>query len=269
MSATSTAEEFRISQSPFYAPQQNEIEVFEAAYHNRIPVLLKGPTGCGKTRFMEHMAWRLQRPLFTVSCHDDLTAADLVGRYLIVGGETRWSDGPLSRAVRTGGICYLDEIVEARKDTTVVIHPLADDRRALPIEKTGELLVAPNEFCLAISYNPGYQSVLKDLKQSTRQRFVSIEFNYPLADLETKIIVRESGLDATMAGRLVKFAGMTRNLKGNGLEEGASTRLLVHAAKLMVSDIDPRAACRGAISETLTDDPEMLKAINELSASLF
>ena len=269
MSATSTAEEFRISQSPFYAPQQNEIEVFEAAYHNRIPVLLKGPTGCGKTRFMEHMAWRLQRPLFTVSCHDDLTAADLVGRYLIVGGETRWSDGPLSRAVRTGGICYLDEIVEARKDTTVVIHPLADDRRALPIEKTGELLVAPNEFCLAISYNPGYQSVLKDLKQSTRQRFVSIEFNYPLADLETEIIVRESGLDATMAGRLVKFAGMTRNLKGNGLEEGASTRLLVHAAKLMVSDIDPRAACRGAISETLTDDPEMLKAINELSASLF
>ncbi len=269
MSATSTAEEFRISQSPFYAPQQNEIEVFEAAYHNRIPVLLKGPTGCGKTRFMEHMAWRLQRPLFTVSCHDDLTAADLVGRYLIVGGETQWSDGPLSRAVRTGGICYLDEIVEARKDTTVVIHPLADDRRALPIEKTGELLVAPNEFCLAISYNPGYQSVLKDLKQSTRQRFVSIEFNYPLADLETEIIVRESGLDATIAGRLVKFAGMTRNLKGNGLEEGASTRLLVHAAKLMVSDIDPRAACRGAISETLTDDPEMLKAINELSASLF
>ena len=269
MSATSTAEEFRISQSPFYAPQQNEIEVFEAAYHNRIPVLLKGPTGCGKTRFMEHMAWRLQRPLFTVSCHDDLTAADLVGRYLIVGGETRWSDGPLSRAVRTGGICYLDEIVEARKDTTVVIHPLADDRRALPIEKTGELLVAPNEFCLSISYNPGYQSVLKDLKQSTRQRFVSIEFNYPLADLETEIIVRESGLDTTMAGRLVKFAGMTRNLKGNGLEEGASTRLLVHAAKLMVSDIDPRAACRGAISETLTDDPDMLKAINELSASLF
>ncbi len=269
MPATSTAEEFRISQSPFYAPQQNEIEVFEAAYHNRIPVLLKGPTGCGKTRFMEHMAWRLQRPLFTVSCHDDLTAADLVGRYLIVGGETQWSDGPLSRAVRTGGICYLDEIVEARKDTTVVIHPLADDRRALPIEKTGELLVAPNEFCLAISYNPGYQSVLKDLKQSTRQRFVSIEFNYPLADLETEIIVRESGLDATIAGRLVKFAGMTRNLKGNGLEEGASTRLLVHAAKLMVSDIDPRAACRGAISETLTDDPEMLKAINELSASLF
>lgn len=269
MPATSTAEEFRISQSPFYASQHNEIQVFEAAYHNRIPILLKGPTGCGKTRFMEHMAWKLQRPLFTVSCHDDLTAADLVGRYLIVGGETRWSDGPLSRAVRTGGICYLDEIVEARKDTTVVIHPLADDRRALPIEKTGELLVASDEFCLAISYNPGYQSVLKDLKQSTRQRFVSIEFNYPPADLETEIIVRESGLDPGMAGQLVKFAGMTRNLKGNGLEEGASTRLLVHAAKLMVSDIDPRAACRGAISETLTDDPEMLKAVNELSASLF
>ena len=269
MTAEHNLDEYVITDEPFYAPQNNEMEIFEASYANGIPVLLKGPTGCGKTRFMEHMAWKLGRPLITVSCHDDLTAADLVGRYLIVGGETRWSDGPLTRAVRGGGICYLDEIVEARKDTTVVIHPLADDRRALPIEKTGELLAAAPEFCLAISYNPGYQSVLKDLKQSTRQRFVSIEFDYPPADQETRIIMKESGLDQEMAQRLVKFAGMTRNLKGSGLEEGASTRLLVHAGKLMSSGIDPRTACRGAISETLTDDPEMLKAINELNASLF
>ncbi len=265
----SSIREYEIPDQPFYAAQNNEIDIFEAAYKNRIPVLLKGPTGCGKTRFMEHIAWRLQRPLITVSCHDDLTAADLVGRYLIVGGETRWADGPLSRAVRGGGICYLDEIVEARKDTTVVIHPLADNRRVLPIEKTGELLSAADEFCLAISYNPGYQSVLKDLKQSTRQRFVSIEFDYPQPALEADIVVKESGLDHAMAVRLVQYAGMTRNLKGSGLEEGASTRLLVHAARLMVSGIDSRSACRGAISETLTDDPDMLKAVNELSASLF
>ena len=262
-------DEYRIADEPYYAPQQDEVALFEASYGNNIPVLLKGPTGCGKTRFMEHMAWRLRRPLVTVSCHDDLTAADLVGRYLIVGGETRWSDGPLTRALRSGGICYLDEIVEARKDTTVVIHPLADDRRVLPIEKTGELLRAPDEFCLAISYNPGYQSVLKDLKQSTRQRFVSIEFDYPDAGLETEIVARESGLDRDVASQLVKFAGMTRNLKGSGLEEGASTRLLVHAAKLMHSGIEPRVACRSAISETLTDDPDMLSAVNQLSASLF
>lgn len=262
-------DEFLIADEPYYAPQQDEIALFEASYANNIPVLLKGPTGCGKTRFMEHMAWRLQRPLVTVSCHDDLTAADLVGRYLIVGGETRWSDGPLTRALRSGGICYLDEIVEARKDTTVVIHPLADDRRVLPVEKTGELLRAPDEFCLAISYNPGYQSVLKDLKQSTRQRFVSIEFDYPDPGLETEIVARESGLDRDTAAQLVKFAGMTRNLKGSGLEEGASTRLLVHAAKLMHTGIDPKVACRSAISETLSDDPDMLSAVNQLSASLF
>lgn len=268
-SLKSSLREYEIPNEPFYAAQHNEIEIFEASCQNGIPVLLKGPTGCGKTRFMEHMAWRLKRPLITVSCHDDLTAADLVGRYLIIGGETRWVDGPLSRAVRGGGICYLDEIVEARKDTTVVIHPLADDRRVLPIEKTGELLTAEDEFCLAISYNPGYQSVLKDLKQSTRQRFVSIEFDYPQADIETDIIVKESGIDRKTAVQLVKYAGMTRNLKGSGLEEGASTRLLVHAAKLMASGIDPRTACRGAISQTLTDDPDMLKAVGELSAALF
>lgn len=184
---------YMITDEPFYSAQGDEIELFEAAYKNGIPVLLKGPTGCGKSRFMEYMAWRLKRPLITVSCHDDLTSSDLVGRYLIIGGETRWTDGPLARAVRCGGICYLDEVVEARKDTTVVIHPLADDRRVLPIEKTGELLQAPEEFCLAISYNPGYQSVLKDLKQSTRQRFIGIEFDYPTAELEQGIIVKESG----------------------------------------------------------------------------
>jgi nitric oxide reductase NorQ protein len=262
-------EEYRITQEPYYAPQGDEIALFEAAYKNHLPVLLKGPTGCGKTRFMEHMAWRLKRPLITVSCHDDLTASDLVGRYLITHGETVWVDGPMARAVRAGAILYLDEIVEARKDTTVVIHPLADDRRVLPMEKTGELLEASAEFCLAISYNPGYQSVLKDLKQSTRQRFVALEFSYPKPELEQQIVQRESGVDAATAAKLVKFAGMTRNLKGQGLDEGASTRLLVHAAKLIASGINPRTACRGAIAEALTDDGEMLAAVNELSASLF
>lgn len=269
MSAQLEIQEYKIESEPYYAELDNEIELFEASYKHNIPVLLKGPTGCGKTRFMEYMAWKLERPLITVSCHDDLTASDLVGRFLIVGGETRWSDGPLARAVRVGGICYLDEIVEARKDTAVVIHPLADDRRVLPIEKTGELLDAPPEFCLTVSYNPGYQSVLKDLKQSTRQRFVSIEFDYPDTEIECQIVVKESGLDEDLANRLVKFAVMTRNLKGNGLEEGASTRLLVHAAKLMTSGVSPQAACRGAICETLTDDPDLLAAVSELSSSLF
>lgn len=263
------SEEYIIRDEPYYEPLGKEIEVFEAAYRNRLPILLKGPTGCGKTRFMEHMAWRLKRPLITVSCHDDLTATDLVGRYLITAGDTVWVDGPLARAVRTGAICYLDEIVEARKDTTVVIHPLADDRRVLPMEKTGELLQANADFCLAISYNPGYQSVLKDLKQSTRQRFVAIEFSYPHAKLEARIVAHETGLDEAMAERLVKFAHMTRNLKGAGLDEGASTRLLVHAGKLMAANVDPRSACRCAIAEALTDEAEMLAAINELGASLF
>lgn len=262
-------EEYFIREEPYYEPVGNEIEIFEAAYDNALPILLKGPTGCGKTRFMEHMAWKLERPLITVSCHDDLTASDLVGRFLVKGGETVWVDGPLSRAVRSGAICYLDEVVEARKDTTVVIHPLADDRRVLPMEKIGHLLEAGPEFCLAMSYNPGYQSVLKDLKQSTRQRFVALEFNYPVASLETRIVEKESGLDSQMAGLLVKFAGMTRNLKGNGLDEGASTRLLVHAGKLMSSGVEPVSACQSSIAQALTDDPEMLVAINELSASLF
>ncbi|KHD11350.1 ATPase AAA [Candidatus Thiomargarita nelsonii] len=262
-------ESYLIENEPYYEPIGAEIEIFEAAYHNQLPVLLKGPTGCGKTRFMEHIAWRLKRPLITVSCHDDLTASDLVGRFLISGGNTVWVDGPLARAVRHGGICYLDEIVEARKDTTVVIHPLADDRRVLPIEKLGELLVGPPEFCLAMSYNPGYQSVLKDLKQSTRQRFVALEFDYPAPDLEAKIVHNETGIEGGISEKLVKFAQMTRNLKGNGLEEGASTRLLVHAAKLIMSGVNANIACRSAIAQALTDDDEMLAAIYELSASLF
>ena len=262
-------EEYFVKDEPYYEPVGDEIEVFEAAYANQLPVLLKGPTGCGKTRFMEHMAWRLKRPLITVSCHDDLTASDLVGRFLISGGETVWVDGPLAKAVRVGGICYLDEIVEARKDTTVVIHPLADDRRVLPMEKLGELLEASDDFCMAISYNPGYQSVLKDLKQSTRQRFVALEFDYPAAGLEAKIIANETGVSGTTAEQLVKFAQMTRNLKGSGLEEGASTRLLVHAAKLMKSGVNPVVACRSSIAQALTDDAEMLTAVNELSASVF
>jgi len=262
-------EEYFIEEEPYFEPIGDEIEIFESAYRQKLPILLKGPTGCGKTRFIEHMSWRLKRSLITVSCHDDLTASDLVGRYLIKGGETVWVDGPLARAVRTGAICYLDEIVEARKDTTVVIHPLADDRRVLPIEKLGEIIEASPEFCLAISYNPGYQSVLKDLKQSTRQRFVALEFDYPGAELETNIIVKETGIPHELAVKLVKFANMTRNLKGSGLEEGASTRLLVHAARLMVDDISPVTACRSAIAQALTDDPEMLAAINELASSLF
>ncbi len=262
-------EEYFVETEPYYEPVGEEIDVYEAAYKNQLPILLKGPTGCGKTRFMEYMSWRLKRPLITVSCHDDLTASDLVGRYLITGGETVWVDGPLARSVRAGSICYLDEIVEARKDTTVVIHPLCDDRRVLPMEKLGELLEAPPEFCMAISYNPGYQSVLKDLKQSTRQRFVALEFGYPDASIEQKIVEKETGVDANTAKQLVKLAHMTRNLKGSGLDEGASTRLLVHAAKLIETGINPITACKSCISQALTDDAEMLTAINELSSSVF
>ena len=262
-------EDFTIESEPFYVPQGKEIQLFESAYANQIPVLLKGPTGCGKTRFMEHMAWRLKIPMVTVSCHDDLTASDLVGRYLIVGGQTTWVDGPLTRSVRIGGICYLDEIVEARKDTTVVIHPLADDRRVLPIEKTGELLRASPQFNLTISYNPGYQSVLKDLKQSTRQRFLSLEFNYPEHELEQSIVEHESGIDSATTVKLVRVAKRTRNLKGSGLDEGASTRLLVHAAKLIEFGIDPVEACNAAIAQTLTDEPETLIAVREIVSDSF
>ncbi len=262
-------EDHFIKAEPFYLPQADEIDIAEKAYRHEIPLLLKGPTGCGKTRFMHHLAWRLKRPLVTVSCHDDLSTSDLVGRFLIKGGDAVWVDGPLTLAVRHGAICYLDEVVEARKDTTVVIHPLADDRRELPIEKKGELLSAPPEFMLAISYNPGYQSVLKDLKQSTRQRFISLEFSYPSAELETDIICHETGLDLETGSALVRLAAMTRNLKDEGLPEGASTRLLIHAGKLIISGMDKRRACRAAVTETLTDETELLAALNEIVNSIF
>lgn len=262
-------EEYYVETEPYYEPTGDEINIFESAYQEQLPVLLKGPTGCGKTRFMEYMAWKLKRPLITVSCHDDLTASDLVGRYLIKAGETLWTDGPLARAVRAGCICYLDEIVEARKDTMVVIHPLADDRRILPMEKLGQLLQAGPEFNLTISYNPGYQSILKDLKQSTRQRFVALAFDYPTPELEQRIIENETHCNTSTARNLVKFAKMTRNLKGSGLDEGASTRLLIHAGKLIKKKVNPVSACHCAIAQALTDDMDMLTAIDELSASLF
>jgi nitric oxide reductase NorQ protein len=266
---TVKSEDYMLEEEPYYRSVGDEIDLFAAAYLNRIPVLLKGPTGSGKTRFMQYMAWLHKRPLITVSCHDDLTASDLVGRYLVKGGETLWVDGPLARAVKVGGFCYLDEIVEARKDTTVVIHPLADDRRILPIEKRGEVLKAPAEFLLALSYNPGYQSVLKDLKQSTRQRFLALEFSYPNRELETEIIVHESRVNEEIAERLVTFGEKTRNLKDRGLAEGASTRLLIHAAQLIVSGIGQAEACGAAISAPLTDDAEMYGALSEIVSSLF
>jgi nitric oxide reductase NorQ protein len=266
---TKAFENFRIEVEPYYLPSSNEVEIFCQAFYNRLPVLLKGPTGCGKTRFVEYMAWRLNRPLITVACHDDLTSGDLVGRYLIQGSDTVWTDGPLTKAVRAGAICYLDEIVEARKDTTVVIHPLADDRRILPIEKRGEILAASPEFMLVISYNPGYQSIMKDLKPSTRQRFVSLEFNYPQEDKEVAIVAQESGVPQDIAKHLVTLGLMTRNLKERGLDEGGSTRLLIHAAKLIRSGIDPKEACRASITNTLSDDEEMQLSIDEMVASLF
>lgn len=257
-----------IDKEPYYLPIADEVEVAEAAYAIGVPLLLKGPTGCGKTRFMQYLAWKLSRPLVTVSCHDDLSTSDLVGRYLIRAGEAVWTDGPLTLAVRAGAICYLDEIVEARKDTTVVIHPLADDRRELPIEKRGELLTAPAEFMLAVSYNPGYQSVLKDLKPSTRQRFIALSFDYPAVEVEVEIVRQEAKISASLAKSLVKLAVMTRSLKDSGLPEGASTRLLIQTGKLIDKGIDRRIACRVAITETLTDDHELLGAIDEMVSSL-
>lgn len=262
------AEKYRIDTEPFYIPVNNEIELFAAAYHARLPVMLKGPTGCGKTRFIEHMAWRLQRPLITVACHEDLSATDLVGRFLLEGEETAWHDGPLTTAVKIGGICYLDEVVEARKDTIVLIHPLTDDRRILPVEKLGTLIKAPDEFMLVVSYNPGYQSVLKDLKHSTRQRFVSLEFNYPSPEIETQILMHEGGVDESLARDLVKIGEKVRNLKGHGLEEGVSTRLLVYAAQLMTNGISPIEACRVAITNTITDDPEIQRSIHEIITTI-
>ena len=260
----SPGEKYRIANEPYYLQIKNEQEIFEAAYKAKLPVMLKGPTGCGKTRFVEAMAYRLGRPLVTVACHEDLSATDLVGRYLLEGEETVWHDGPLTTAVRHGAICYLDEIVEARKDTIVLIHPLTDDRRILPVEKRGELLRAPEEFLLVISYNPGYQSVLKDLKQSTRQRFLSVEFDYPPAEAETQIVAREGGIDISIARDLVKIGEKVRNLKGHGLEEGVSTRLLVYAAQLIAHGVKPVTACESAIASPITDDLELQRSIREI-----
>jgi len=263
-------------------PIGDKIELFEAAYAQKLPILFKGPTGCGKTRFIEHMSWRLQQhkrerenndesemALVTIACHEDLTSSDLVGRYLLEHDSTRWIDGPLTRAVKVGAICYLDEVVEARKDTTVLIHPLTDHRRLLPIEKLGVVVEAHDEFLLVISYNPGYQSAIKDLKHSTRQRFVSIEFDYPPRDLEAEIIQHESGVDAETATQLAVLGEKVRNLREYGLQEGASTRLLIYAGKLVVKGISPRRAAQVAVTWAITDEQQVQRSVEEVAAAIF
>lgn len=261
--------DFRIRKEPFYLPQGNEIALFEAAYRNQLPVLLNGPTGSGKTRLVEYMAWRLQRPLFTVACHEDLSANDLTGRYIIKGDEVEWIDGPLLMAVKEGGVVYLDEMVEARKDVTVVIHPLTDHRRFLPVEKRSRIYWAPDEFLLVISYNPHYQSVVKELKPSTRQRFVSIHLDWPKEDLEIRIVRHEGGVDEETAGRLVKAANRIRKLVHQGLEEGVSTRELVYAAVLLRSGLPVGDALRSTLVEPLTYDPDLKRAIEEVLRNYF
>ncbi|MGD0765851.1 MAG: CbbQ/NirQ/NorQ C-terminal domain-containing protein [Dehalococcoidia bacterium] len=280
-------EEYYALAEPFYLPISDEVSLFTAAFEQQIPVLLKGPTGCGKTRFIEYMAWKLGRPLtvikdatdggekthglplVTVACHEDLTASDLVGRYLLEGDSTRWIDGPLTRAVKAGAICYLDEVVEARKDTTVLIHPLTDHRRILPIEKRGQIVEAAPGFLLVISYNPGYQSALKDLKHSTRQRFIAIEFGYPSREQETRIVAVEAKVSEEVAGELAKLGEKVRNLKEHGLAEGVSTRLLIYAGKLIIKGVSPRKACQAAIVWSLTDDPELQRSLEEVVSSIF
>ncbi|WP_273546265.1 CbbQ/NirQ/NorQ/GpvN family protein [Xanthobacter sp. NFM-26] len=252
---------YRIAEEPYYRDVGHEVELFRAAYDSRTPVMLKGPTGCGKTRFVEHMAWRLGRPLITVSCHEDMTASDLVGRYLLDAEGTVWHDGPLTLAVRHGAICYLDEIVEARQDTTVVIHSLTDDRRILPLEKKNEVVAAHPDFHVVISYNPGYQSVLKDLKESTKQRFGAIAFAYPDPAIEAEIVSREAGIERGMADKLVRIAERSRNLRGKGLEEGASTRVLINAGRLIAKGVPPDRACQFAMVVPITDDPDMRDAL--------
>ena len=259
-----------MNEQPYYLPFADEVDVFKAAYESRLPVLLKGPTGCGKTRFVEHMTWEIFQkkeisdPLITVSCHEDLTSTDLVGRYLLKGDETVWQDGPLTQAVRTGALCYLDEVVEARKDTTVLIHSLTDHRRVLPIDKTSEILQAHQDFLLVISYNPGYQSILKDLKPSTRQRFVSLTFDYPDEELEAAIIEHESGADASVSSRLAIIGKKVRNLREHGLEEGVSTRLLIYAGELMKRGIDARRASEIAIVQAVSDDANIQEAVSNI-----
>jgi len=265
----SDQEQYNIKQEPFYQPQSDEVELYEAAYAARLPVMVKGPTGCGKSRFVEYMAWKLKKPLITVACNEDMTASDLVGRYLLDANGTRWLDGPLTTAARIGAICYLDEIVEARQDTTVVIHPLTDHRRTLPLDKKGELIEAHPDFQLVISYNPGYQSLMKDLKQSTKQRFTGFEFDYPAEAIETSIVAKETGIDEDLANKLVKIGGTARNLKGHGLDEGISTRLLTYAATLIKGGIEPKAACRMALVRPITDDADIRDTLDHAIASTF
>ena len=250
-------EQYKITEEPFYEAQEDELALYEAAYESRLPVMIKGPTGCGKSRFIEHMAWKLGKPLITVACNEDMTASDLVGRYLLDANGTRWLDGPLTTAARIGAICYLDEIVEARQDTTVVIHPLTDHRRTLPLDKKGELIEAHADFQLVISYNPGYQSLMKDLKQSTKQRFTGLDFDYPDSKVETAIVAKEAGIDEETAAKLVKVAHTARHLKGHGLDEGISTRLLVYAATLINKGIDTKRACKMALVTPITDDKDI------------
>jgi nitric oxide reductase NorQ protein len=262
-------EQYRFREQPYYRRVADEVELYEAAYSVRMPMMLKGPTGCGKSRFVEHMAWRLDRPLITVACNEDMTASDLVGRFLLDAGGTRWQDGPLALAARFGAICYLDEVVEARQDTTVVIHPLTDGRRVLPLDKKGELLRAHPDFQLVISYNPGYQSLMKDLKQSTKQRFGALDFSYPAHEVEVEIVVHETGIEREAAASLVGVAERARNLKGHGLDEGISTRMLVHAAALIVKGVAPQAACRMALVRPITDDADMRDALDAAVSTHF
>jgi len=266
---TDKAQQFKILEEPFYQPQRNEVALYAAAYAARLPVMVKGPTGCGKSRFIEYMAWKLDKPLITVACNEDMTASDLVGRYLLEATGTRWLDGPLTTAARIGAICYLDEIVEARQDTTVVIHPLTDHRRTLPLDKKGELLHAHPDFQLVISYNPGYQSLMKDLKQSTKQRFTAFEFDYPDAALETRILSSESGIDAATAAQLVSIGAAARRLKGHGLDEGISTRLLVYAATLIRGGVAPGDACRMALVRPITDDRDIRDTLDHAIDAVF
>ncbi len=263
------SQQYLIKKEPFYAPQDDEVELYQAAYAARLPVMVKGPTGCGKSRFIEYMAWKLKKPLITVACNEDMTASDLVGRYLLDADGTRWLDGPLTTAARIGAICYLDEIVEARQDTTVVIHPLTDHRRTLPLDKKGELLDAHPDFQLVISYNPGYQSLMKDLKQSTKQRFSALDFDYAPEKIEAKIVAQETGIGVDIAEKLVKMAHTARHLKGHGLDEGISTRLLVYAAELMNNGIEPVAACRMALVSPITDDADIRETLDNAIDAIF
>ncbi len=262
-------DQYKVHQEPFYQAQGDEVALYEAAYAARLPVMVKGPTGCGKSRFIEYMAWKLNKPLITVACNEDMTASDLVGRYLLDANGTRWLDGPLTTAARIGAICYLDEIVEARQDTTVVIHPLTDHRRTLPLDKKGELIQAHPDFQLVISYNPGYQNLMKDLKQSTKQRFVGFDFEYPSAVVETEILAKETGMDIGVSAKLVKIGATARNLKGHGLDEGISTRLLVYAATLIKAGVEPRAACRMALVRPITDDADIRDTLDHAIDAVF